>query len=282
MRCNSATALSKLNTATSTASNLLPRLSRDDAPPGTRTLIIGTMQVTTIRPGTDLVQHYPAILEQNFYTAELVDNHKFFNLSDYHYTEDMIYKALPVLDHAEVSLNLAAREHDAVLAAIQTRMDSEQGKATLQFLSTMQITAGNGAAKISQIRSNLYYTALGIKHEPTKEGSTLKVEEVAAHKAISDLIRTVYATQPLPKATNNDNRTKKNSGSGRSGWQQRPSGSNNDKSNDQPSFSFKKKKCNKQGSDGNSNNSVNKSGSGSSNNNKNKKQEQGNDGEESN
>ncbi|KAF9129325.1 hypothetical protein BG015_004210, partial [Linnemannia schmuckeri] len=95
---------------------------QDDAPPGARTRIIGTTQATTIRPGTDLVQHYPAILEQNFYTAELADNHKFYNLSDYHYTEGMVYKAPPVLDHAEVSPSPAAKKHDADLAAVQTRM----------------------------------------------------------------------------------------------------------------------------------------------------------------
>ncbi|KAG0259655.1 hypothetical protein BGZ95_004616, partial [Linnemannia exigua] len=95
---------------------------QDGASPGTRTRIIGTIQATTIRPGTDLVQHYPAILEQNFYTSELADNHKFYNLSDYHYTKGMVYKAPPVLDHAEVSLSPAAKKHDADIASIQTGM----------------------------------------------------------------------------------------------------------------------------------------------------------------
>ncbi|KAF8929288.1 hypothetical protein BGZ47_001118, partial [Haplosporangium gracile] len=218
--------------------------------PGTRTQIIGTTQTTTIRPGTDLVQHYPAIPEQNFYAAKLADNYKFYNLSDYHYTEGMVYKA-SVLDHAKVSLSPAAKKHDADLAAIQTRMahhtrfynsfacdilensweNSKQGKVMLQFLNTMRIAAGNDAAKISQMRFKLYYTALRTKHEPA-----------VARKAASDLIRT----------------TQKDSDSGRSGWQQRSSGSNNDKSNDQSSSSFKKKKkYNKQGSNGNSNSSGN-------------------------
>ncbi|KAG0275549.1 hypothetical protein BGZ97_010273 [Linnemannia gamsii] len=196
-----------------------PAPLQDDAPPGARTRIIGTTQATTIRPGADMVKHYLAIVEQNFYTAALADNHKLFTLSDYHYTEGMF------------SLSNEAKKHDADLATVQTRMahhtrfydsfacnilennweDLEQGKAMLQFLNTLRIAAANDAAKISQMRSKLYYAALGIKHKPAKEGSILKVEEVAARKAVSDLIRTVYATPTPPKATNNDNRTGKDS-----------------------------------------------------------------------
>ncbi|KAG0277704.1 hypothetical protein BGZ96_002754 [Linnemannia gamsii] len=267
-------------------------LPQVDVVPVVNTRIIGVTQATTLRPDQDLVCLYPAILEQNFYTAELADDHQIFSLSDYHYTEGMVYKAPPVLDHAEVTLSQAAKKHDADLASVQTRMahhtrfydtfasdilerkweTSEPGKAMLQFLNTMRIAAANDAAKISQLRSKLYYNALGIKHEPAKEGSILKVEDVAARKAASDLIRTVYATPTVPKATNNDGRTKKQDG-GKGSWQQKSSGSNDDKSNDQSS-SFKKKK-------NNNNQSGNKSSSGSSNNFKKKKPEQGNEGEES-
>ncbi|KAF9294897.1 hypothetical protein BGZ88_003167 [Linnemannia elongata] len=134
-------------------------------------------------------------MEQNFYTAALADDHKHFVLSNYHYTEGMVYKAPPVLDYAEFSLDNAAKKHDADLAAVQTRMahhtrfydsfacgilennweDSELGKAMLQFLNTLRIAAANDAAKISQMRCNLYYTALGIKHKLDKEVSIPKV-----------------------------------------------------------------------------------------------------------
>ncbi|KAG0374083.1 hypothetical protein BGX24_010847 [Mortierella sp. AD032] len=116
--------------------------AQDDAPSGTRTRFIRTTQATTIRPGTDLVQHYPAILERNFYTAELADNHQFYNLSDYHYTEGMIYKAPPVIDHAEVSLSPAAKKHDADLAAIQTRM-AQHTRSTTPSPATFWKTDGS-------------------------------------------------------------------------------------------------------------------------------------------
>ncbi|KAF9537195.1 hypothetical protein EC957_008675 [Mortierella hygrophila] len=147
-------------------------LPQIDTIPVVNTRIIGVRQATTLRPNEDLVRLYPAILEQNFYTAELADDHQFFSLSDYHYTEGMVYKAPPVLDHAEVTLSPAAKKHDADLAIIQTRMahhtrfydtfasdilerkweTSESGKAMLQFLNTLRIAAANDAAKISQLR----------------------------------------------------------------------------------------------------------------------------------
>ncbi|KAG9061182.1 hypothetical protein KI688_007520 [Linnemannia hyalina] len=101
-----------------------------DTVPVANTRIIGVTQATTLRPGQDLVRLYPAILEQNFYTAELADDHQFFSLSDCHYTEGMVYKAPPVPDHAEANLSPAAKKHDADLATIQTRWPTTPDSTT--------------------------------------------------------------------------------------------------------------------------------------------------------
>ncbi|KAG0282198.1 hypothetical protein BGZ98_006873, partial [Dissophora globulifera] len=114
--------------------------------------------------------------------------------------------------------------------------DTEFGKSMLKFLNTVRIAAANDSAKISRMRSKLYYTALGIKHEPAKEGSILKVEEVAANKAASDLIRKVYK-KPEQKATNN--KTYQQDSGSKSSWKQKSSGSNQ-KSKEQQTFKKKK------------------------------------------
>ncbi|KAG0204311.1 hypothetical protein BGX33_008582 [Mortierella sp. NVP41] len=189
----------------------------------------------------------------------LADNHDFFNISDYNLTDGMVYKAPAVLDYAEVKLNPAAKLHDDDLAKAQSRMahhtrfydhyanaivkrdwgKSEQGIDMLKFLSTIRIAIANDAAILNGARSKLYYTALGIKHEPAKEGSILKVEEVAASKAASELIRSVYKKPEPPKAKIDNSRNGKQD-SNKGGWKQSSSGSN-DKSNDQQSFRKKKK-----------------------------------------
>jgi hypothetical protein len=240
----------------------------------------------TLVPYQELIDKYPAILEQDFYKAELAEGHDFFKLSNYLLTEGMVYKAPPVLDHAEVKISNATKLHDNDLAAIQSRMahhtrfydtcahdivrkgwgDSEAGQYMLSFLNTIRIAAGNDTAKISKMRSKLFYNALGIKHEPAKQGSLLKVEKVAADKAASDLIRTVYATPTANKA-NNDTKSGKQD-SNKSSWKQSSSGSNN-KSSD--NASFKKKKKQQKSSSNNSN--GNKSGSSNSGNKYKKKPE---------
>ncbi|KAF9899407.1 hypothetical protein EC991_008931 [Linnemannia zychae] len=268
-------------------------------PPLPRDLhVVEPVTTSTLVPYQELIEKYPAIMEQDFYTAELADGHDFFKLSNYTLTEGMVYKAPPVLDHAEVKLSNAAKLHDSDLATVQSRMahhtrfydtcahdiirmgwdDSEPGRHMLSFLNTLRLAAGNDAAKISKMRSKLYYTALGIKHEIAKQGSLLKVEKVAADKAASDLIHSVYSVPTAAKANNNDSKTG-NKDSNKSGWKKSSSGSNNNnKSSDNTSF---KKKKQQSSSGGKSSNSGNKSsGSGSGNKTK-KKPEQGNDGEES-
>ncbi|KAF9100154.1 hypothetical protein BGX29_006755 [Mortierella sp. GBA35] len=221
--------------------------------------VFETPTSTTLKPYPELVDYYLAILETNFYTARLADNHDFFNISDYNLTDGMVYKAPAVLDYAEVKLNPAAKLHDDDLAKAQSRMahhtrfydhyanaivkrdwgKSEQGIDMLKFLSTIRIAIANDAAILNGARSKLYYSALGIKHEPAKEGSILKVEEVAASKAASELIRSDHKKPEPPKAKIDNSRNGKQD-SNKGGWKQSSSGSN-DKSNDQQSFRKKKK-----------------------------------------
>jgi len=182
-------------------------------------VVFKTSRATTLKLYDELLEVYPAISEPNFYDAELPKDHEVFDWNDFHYTDGMEYKAPPVLEHTEVSLSGPAKRHEAELAAIQGYManstrfydtcaheivnsgeaSSKIGKRMLSFLNTIRISAANDASKISRLRENLYYDALGIKHGNNKERSLLTLESLAATKAAADMVRKTYKKPEPPK-----------------------------------------------------------------------------------
>ncbi|KAF9087317.1 hypothetical protein BGX27_002957 [Mortierella sp. AM989] len=216
--------------------------------------VVEAPKTTTLKLYPKLLEKYPAIGEPDFYTAVLAKDHDFCDISDYHVTGGMAYKAPSVLGHAEVSIGTDAKLHDADLATVQSRIahntrffdtfaheiiesdqcETEFGQRTLRFLNTLRLTVGNDAGIISHMRSKLYYSALGIKHEPAKERPILKVVQVAASKTASDLIRTVCKK---PEQATNIKTTQHSSG-GKSNWKSKSSGTN-DKTKDQQHFKKK-------------------------------------------
>lgn len=167
---------------------------------------------TTLKLYDELLRYYPAIDTPDFYSAELPKNHSVFDWSEFHYTEGMEYKAPPVLQHAEVSLSSSSKQHDQDLATIQgwmantTRIfdslahelvemqagDTEIGERVFECLNIVRTSVANDAARISRMRSDIYYTAMGIKGGASKDNSILSLEDVASKRAASDLIKKAY------------------------------------------------------------------------------------------
>lgn len=144
-------------------------------------------KVTTTKISQELLDVYPAIGETNFFNSELPKNHKVFNWSNYHYTEGMVYKPPPVLQHSEVTLTGAVKRHERDLITIQqylahsTRLldtfaheivksgeaNSTFGKRTLKFLNIVRISTSHDASRISRMREKIYLDELGIEHSTT-------------------------------------------------------------------------------------------------------------------
>ena len=190
---------------------------------------------TTLYLHPKLLENYPAISEPNFFKAKLPDKHKVFNWDDFHYTEGMEYKAPNVLEHAEVTLAPAAKQHDNDLSTVQGYIASStrffdtyaqeivragdagtrQGSRMLGFLNMVRRSAANDAANISTMREKLYYDALGIKQENGKKKSLLTMEQLATAKSTAEMVRTTYKKPEPPKPPKqSDNKPKKD----KSGW----------------------------------------------------------------
>ncbi|KAG0247638.1 hypothetical protein DFQ27_001795, partial [Actinomortierella ambigua] len=164
-------------------------------------------RTTTLKLYDELLEKYPTIAEPNFYNAELPKDHNVFDWNDFHYTQGMEYKAPPVLEHSEVSLSAQAKQHDHDLATVQggiahsTRFldslaheliqlgiaESEVGARIFNFLNIARVSAANEASKVSRMRSDIYFTALGIKVSTSKDKSILSLEELAAKKTAAEL-----------------------------------------------------------------------------------------------
>jgi len=143
------------------------------------------------------------------------------------------------------------------------------GKRTLGFLNTVRISAANDASKISRLRENIYYDALGIKHGNNKERSLLTLEALAATKTAAELVRKTYRKPepPKDKAKKPDNKFRKD----KSGTDDKPKPQQAEKSQ------YNNKSGYKSDSGRSGSKHRSKSGGGSSK----KQSDQGNDGEKS-
>ncbi|KAG0224697.1 hypothetical protein BGW41_004971 [Actinomortierella wolfii] len=182
-------------------------------------VVFKNSRATMLRLYDELLEHYPAIGHQDFFNSELPKDHDLFDWSDFHFTEGMEYKAPPVLEHSEVSLPKLAKQHDQDLATVQgflantTRMydtlahelitlgvaDSELGARLFNFLNIARYSAANDASRISRMRSDIYYAALGIKVSTNKEKPLHSLEDIAAKKAAAELVRKTYKKPDPPK-----------------------------------------------------------------------------------
>ncbi|KAF9923740.1 Type I transmembrane sorting receptor [Linnemannia zychae] len=121
--------------------------------------------------------------------CQIFPNHDIFDWSDFHYTENMEYKAPTVMEHSEVFLPDALRKVDNFLATVQGHManstrlidtgaheliDMDQdetlaGQYMLVLLNTMRVLSSLDATRISQFRKSLYLDQLVIMHGNIEE-----------------------------------------------------------------------------------------------------------------
>ncbi|KAG0014466.1 hypothetical protein BGZ81_000434 [Podila clonocystis] len=175
---------------------------------------------TTLTPYPELLEVYPAIATPNIYRAKLPKNHDAFDWNDFHYTKDIDYKAPAVLEHsAEVTLAPLAKKHDTDLSTIQGSMatstrffdtfahelvlhgdaESELGQQMLNFLNTVCIAITHDISEISEMRENIYYDALGIKHGNRKEKYLLALDELAATRTAAEQVKKTYKKPEVKK-----------------------------------------------------------------------------------
>ncbi|KAG0227281.1 hypothetical protein BGW41_003865 [Actinomortierella wolfii] len=174
---------------------------------------------TTLQLYDEILKHYPAIDMPDFYNAELPRNHNIFDWNEFHFTEGMEYKAPPVLHHAEVTLSNLSKQHDQDLATVQGRMahttrildslahelielganDTNIGDCVFDYLNIARISIANDASRISRMRVDIYYSAMGINSGSGKDKAVLTPEDVDTKEAPSDLFKKAYLKLDPPK-----------------------------------------------------------------------------------
>ncbi|KAG9060843.1 hypothetical protein KI688_007912 [Linnemannia hyalina] len=148
-------------------------------------LVYRNPRATLIKLRQDILKVYPAIGEPKFFDLELPKNHNVFNWNDYHYTEGMDYKPLPVLQHSEVTLTDAAKRHERDLVSIQVFLAQ-----STRFFDTFAFEVLEDGDDQSELGKKI----LGLlnTHGNDKEESLFTLESLAAKKAAADLARKTY------------------------------------------------------------------------------------------
>ncbi|KAG0075993.1 hypothetical protein BGZ93_004050, partial [Podila epicladia] len=177
-------------------------------------------RATTLLQYPALQEQYPAITQTNFFNTVLPTGHGHFDWSDFHYTDGMVYKPPPVMEHQVLVLPELARKHDLDLVKAQgfianaTRMydtfaddivdsddvDTELGQKTLAFLNTLRILASNDASKLSVMRKDIYLRQMELTTTEHQDNAILTLEDLAKRRATAELVAKTYA-----KPGNNDN-----------------------------------------------------------------------------
>ncbi|GJJ71482.1 hypothetical protein EMPS_03832 [Entomortierella parvispora] len=141
-----------------------------------------------------------------------------FDWNDYHYTDGMVYKAPPVLEHQGVTLPELARKHEQDLAKIQGHMANstrlfdtlvdeiltyemdadELAKHVISFVNTARILVSNDASKISLMRKDIYLRHLELPTSEPQENAILTLEDLAKRRTTVDLVSKTY-TKPSVK-----------------------------------------------------------------------------------
>ncbi|KAF9965671.1 hypothetical protein BGZ70_004339, partial [Mortierella alpina] len=127
---------------------------------------------TTLTPYPELLAHYPAIGEEQFFEAALPKDHKVFTMADYHYNSLMEYQA-PALHPLGGHLKLSphAKAVNDTLALYQTKLahltrpldtfahelaqnphDPHLPQRVFAFLNTLRIMLGDISGQMSQSR----------------------------------------------------------------------------------------------------------------------------------
>ncbi|KAF9276650.1 hypothetical protein BGZ74_003569 [Mortierella antarctica] len=177
-------------------------------------------RATTLLRYPALQEQYPAVTQTNFFNTVLPAGHGHFDWSDFHYTDGMVYKPPPVMEHQVLVLPESARKHEIDLVKAQgfianaTRMydtfaddivdsddvDTELGQKTLAFLNTLRILASNDASKLSVMRKDIYLRQMELTTTEPQDNAILTLEDVAKRRATAELVAKTYA-----KPSSNDN-----------------------------------------------------------------------------
>lgn len=193
-------------------------------------------RATTLKLYDQLINAYPAVVDQDYFTKELPKDHDLFNWDDFHFTEGMEYEPPSVLEHAEVKLPETLRKVETFVVSIQRELakstriwdsaaheicskNQDQtpfGCNMLACLNTTRIISADIAAKISRFREGLYLDQLDIKHGTSKDRYIVSVGELASRKAATEMLRKTYKVpdKDKDKVKKHDNKTKGKPGSG--------------------------------------------------------------------
>ncbi|GJJ67748.1 hypothetical protein EMPS_09901 [Entomortierella parvispora] len=175
-------------------------------------------RATTLLQYPELQNQYPAITQKHFFNTVLPAGHNLFDWNDYHYTDGMVYKAPPVLEHQGVTLPELARKHEQDLAKIQGHMANstrlfdtlvdeiltyemdadELAKHVISFVNTARILVSNDASKISLMRKDIYLRHLELPTSEPQENAILTLEDLAKRRTTVDLVSKTY-TKPSVK-----------------------------------------------------------------------------------
>ncbi|KAG0344423.1 hypothetical protein BG004_004498, partial [Podila humilis] len=166
---------------------------------------------TTLTPYPELIAHYPAIGEEQFFEAALPKDHKIFTMADYHYNSLMEYQA-PALHPlgGHLKLSAQAKAVNDTLALYQTKLahltrpldtfahelahelaqnpnDPQLAQKVFAFINTLRIMLGDIAGQMSQSRreGGLY----AVSQISLAEGpSLLTVDDLAERRRQAEAI----------------------------------------------------------------------------------------------
>ncbi|KAG0343001.1 hypothetical protein BG005_002571, partial [Podila minutissima] len=164
-----------------------------------RKVVYKSERATTLLQYLALQEQYPVVTQTNFFNTVLPAGHGHFDWSDFHYTDGMVYKPPPVMEHQVLVLPESARKHELDLVKAQgfianaTQMYDtfaddiidlddvvmELGQKTLAFLNTLHILASNDTSKLSVMCKDIYLWQMELTTTEPQDNAILTLEDLA-------------------------------------------------------------------------------------------------------